>query len=90
MSESKSRFGDYHEMGARMQAFDQGFEDSCCSNLQLVLCKRSTLLAASLFVSEGLFIYIYYLTGALWPVSSKAIQFAKSAILSAHSSCRAR
>ena len=26
-----------------------------------------------------------YLTGALWPVSSKAIQFAKSAILSAHS-----
>ena len=31
-----------------------------------------------------------YLTGALWPVSSKAIQFAKSAILSAHSSCRAK
>ena len=31
-----------------------------------------------------------YLTGAPWPVSSKAIQFAKSAILSAHSSCRAK
>ena len=31
-----------------------------------------------------------YLTGALWPVSSKAIQFVKSAILSAHSSCRAK
>ena len=30
------------------------------------------------------------MTGALWPVSSKAIQFAKSAILSAHSSCRAK
>ena len=37
-----------------------------------------------------LFPYSYYLIGALWPVSSKAIQFAKSAILSAHSSCRAK
>ena len=34
-------------------------------------------------------IIAYYLTEALWPVSSKAIQFAKSAILSAHSLCRA-
>ena len=32
----------------------------------------------------------FYLTGALWPVSSKAIHFAKSAIFSAHSSCRAK
>ena len=32
----------------------------------------------------------YYLTGALWHVSSKVIQFAKSAILSAHSPCRAK
>ena len=32
----------------------------------------------------------HYLTGALWPVSSKAIQFAKSAILSAHSLCRVK
>ena len=32
----------------------------------------------------------HYLTGVLLPVSSKAIQFAKSAILSAHSSCRAK
>ena len=29
--------------------------------LQLVLCKRLTLSAASIFVTEGLFIYIYFL-----------------------------
>ena len=38
-----------------------GFQDSYCSNLQLVLCKRLTLSAASVFVTEGLFIYIYFL-----------------------------
>ena len=32
-----------------------------CSNLQLVLCKRLSLSAASIFVTEGLFIYIYFL-----------------------------
>ena len=36
-------------------------EDSYCLNLQLVLCKRLTLSAASIFVSEDLFIYIYFL-----------------------------
>ena len=34
---------------------------SYCSNLQLVLCKRLTLSAVSIFVTEGLFIYIYFL-----------------------------
>ena len=29
--------------------------------LQLVLCKRLTLSTASIFVTEGLFIYIYFL-----------------------------
>ena len=33
---------------------------------------------------------IYYLTGALWPVSSKAIQFAQVNNLSAYLSCEAR
>ena len=31
------------------------------SDLQLVLCKRLTLSAASIFVTEGLFIHIYFL-----------------------------
>ena len=43
-----------------MQEFDKGFEDLYCSNLQLVLCKRLILSAASIFVIEGLFIYIYF------------------------------
>ena len=30
-------------------------------NLQLVLCKRLTLSAASVLVTDGLFIYIYFL-----------------------------
>ena len=30
-------------------------------NSQLVLCKRLTLSTASIFVTEGLFIYIYFL-----------------------------
>ena len=38
-----------------------GFQRSYCSNLQLVLCKRLTLSAASIFVTEGFFIYIYFL-----------------------------
>ena len=38
-----------------------GFQDSYCSNLQLVLCKRLTLSAASIFVTEGLFTYIFFL-----------------------------
>ena len=51
---------DYHEMAhiwARIQAFDQIFKIR--SDLQLVLCKRLTLSAASIFFTEGLFIYIY-------------------------------
>ena len=38
-----------------------GFQDSYCSNLQIVPYKRLTLSAASIFVTEGLFIYIYFL-----------------------------
>ena len=53
MSESKSLFGDCHEMA--------GFQDPYCLNLQLVLCKSLTLSTASIFVTEGLFIYIYFL-----------------------------
>ena len=37
------------------------FHDSHCSNLKIVLCKRLILSAASIFVAEGLFIYIYFL-----------------------------
>ena len=37
------------------------FQDSYRLNLQLVLCKRLTLSTASIFVTEGLFIYIYFL-----------------------------
>ena len=54
MSESKSLFGDYHEMAdiwARIQAFDQLFmipTVQTCS--YIVLCKRLTLPAASIFV----------------------------------------
>ena len=36
------------------------FQYSYCSILQLVPCKRLTLSAASIFVTEGLFIYIYF------------------------------
>ena len=36
------------------------FRDSYCPSLQLVLCKRLTLSATSIFVTEGLFIYIYF------------------------------
>ena len=38
-----------------------GFQDSYCLSLQLVLCKRLTLSAALIFVTEGLFMYIYFL-----------------------------
>ena len=64
MCKSKSSFGDYHEkehIWARIQAFEPGFQYSYCSDLQLVLCKRLTLSAASIFVTEGLFTYIYFL-----------------------------
>ena len=39
-----------------------GFQDSHCSNLQVVLCKRLALSTALFFVTEGLFIYIYFLS----------------------------
>ena len=63
MSESKSPVGDYHEMvdiWARIEAFDQ-VSRFVPFNLQLVLCKRLTLSAASVFVTDGLFICIYFL-----------------------------
>ena len=37
------------------------FQDPYCSNLQIVLCKRLTLSATSIFVTEALLIYIYFL-----------------------------
>ena len=37
------------------------FSGFICSNQQLVLCKRLTLSAASIFVTEGLFIHIYFM-----------------------------
>ena len=37
------------------------FEDLYCSKLQMVQYKRLTLSAASIFVIEGFFIYIYFL-----------------------------
>ena len=37
------------------------FQVSYCSNLQLVLCKGLTLSAASIFVTESLFVYIFFL-----------------------------
>ena len=37
------------------------FQDSYRLNPQLVLCKRLTLSTASIFVTEGLFINIYFL-----------------------------
>ena len=60
MSESKSLLGDYHEMvhiWSRIQAFDQVFK-IVLFNLKVVLCKRLTM---SIFVTDGLFIYIYFL-----------------------------
>ena len=44
---------------ARIQAFDQVLKIRL--SLQLVLCERLTLSAASIFVCEGLFIHIYFL-----------------------------
>ena len=64
MSESKSLFGDYHEMAeiwARIQAFDQLFMIPPVQTCRYVLCKKLTLSAASIFVAESLFIYIYFL-----------------------------
>ena len=63
MSESRSFFGDYHEMAhiwARIQAFNQ------VSKFLLFKPAASTMLkiklsTASIFVNEGLFIYIYFL-----------------------------
>ena len=60
MSVNKSFFGDYHEMAhiwARIQAFDQVFKIRTVQTCG----KRLTLSAASIFVTEGLFIYIYFL-----------------------------
>ena len=59
MSERKSLFGDYYEMvdiWARIQAFDLLFMIPTVQT-----CKRLTLSMASIFVAEGLFIYIYFL-----------------------------
>ena len=63
MSESKSPVGDYHEMvdiWARIQAFDQVFKirtvQPAAGNVE-----KLTLSAASVFVTDGLFIYVYFL-----------------------------
>ena len=64
MSESIGLFGDYLRIsgisGLGYKHLTR-FQISYCSNLQLVLCKRLTLSAAPIFVTEGLFIYIYFL-----------------------------
>ena len=60
----KSRvFCNDHEMAISGQGYQHltRFSWFHCSNLQLVLCKRLTLLAAWGFAIEGLFIYIYFL-----------------------------
>ena len=64
MSESKSCVGDYHKMAhiwARIQAFDQVFEIHTVQTCSWYYAKELTLLAASIFVTESLFIYIYFL-----------------------------
>ena len=61
MSESRSLFGDCHKMAhiwAIIQAFDKVFK---VKKSQPVLCKRLTLSTASIFVTDVLFIYIYFL-----------------------------
>ena len=63
MSESRSLFGDSWN-GASLgkdTSIWPGFQDLYCLNRQPVLCKRLTLSTASIFVTEGLFIYIYFL-----------------------------
>ena len=49
---------------ARIQAFDQVFKipnvQTCICKRLTCICKRLTLSAASVFVSEGLFIYIHF------------------------------
>ena len=63
MSESKSFFVTIMKWRISGQRYKHlaRFEDSYCTNLQLVLCKSLALSAASIFVTEGLFIYIYFL-----------------------------
>ena len=62
MFESKSLFGDYREMGyvwARIQAIVQVFKIRTVSNLQRALSKTLTLSAVLIFVTKGLFIYLF-------------------------------
>ena len=57
-------WGDHHEMAhiwAMITNIWPGFQYSYFPNLQLVLYKRLTLSAALIFVTEGMFIYIYFL-----------------------------
>ena len=57
-------FGYYHD-GAYLgkdTSIWPGFQDSHCSNLRLVLCKKLILSTNSIFFSEGLFIYVYFLS----------------------------
>ena len=63
MSESKSPVGDYHEMvdiWARIHAFDQVFNirtvQPAAGNVQKI-----NSVGFSVFVTDGLFIYIYFL-----------------------------
>ena len=63
MFESKSRLVATMKWGIFGQGYKQltRFSRFVLFNLQLVLYKRLTLSAASIFVTEGLFICIYFL-----------------------------
>ena len=53
--------------------------------------KQRLVIVRTLHIEYDFSLKVFFLLDrVLWPVSSKAIQFAKSAILSAHSSCRAK
>ena len=63
MSESKSFFGDYHEIGMSGQGYKQltRFSRFVLFKPVASTMQRLSLPAASVFVTEGLFIYIYFL-----------------------------
>ena len=62
MSDSRSLFGDCHEMAhiwTKIQVVDQVFKIRTVQTYVKVLRKRFTLSAASIFVAECLFVYIH-------------------------------
>ena len=59
MFESKSLFGDYREM---RYFWARIYKIRTFSNLRRALSKRLTLSAVLIFVTESLFIYIYFIS----------------------------